>query len=123
MKEITMSMNQFFEMEHGNISLEQIIKDNNLESFTTKIINDRKLRRFIITLFFTTSLLAQPVGETIKEEQVMATGFNSLIEPIPINIRQDIFILIIVICWYMIGYKCAKISEYRKLNRLKGEVK
>jgi len=109
MKEITMSINQFFEMEHGKISLEQIIKDNNLESFTTKIINDKKLRRFAITLFFTTNLLTIPVGETVKEKQVIATGFNSLIEPIPTITRQSIFVLMVIICWYIIGYKCAKI--------------
>jgi hypothetical protein len=123
MKEITMSLNQFMEMKRENISLEQIIKDNNLESFTTKIINDKKLRRFAITLFFTTNLLTIPVGETIQEEQVIATGFNSLIESTPVPIKQSIFILIIIICWYMIGYKCAKISEYKKLNKLKGEDK
>jgi len=116
MKEITMSINQFFEMEHGKISLDQIIKDNNLESFTTKIINDKKLRRFAITLFFTTNLLTIPVGETVKEKQVIATGFNSLIEPIPTITRQSIFVLMVIICWYIIGYKCAKISEYKKLN-------
>lgn len=49
MKEVTMSFKQFFEMERGNLSLDEIAKENNLETIAERILKNDRLKKFTIT--------------------------------------------------------------------------
>lgn len=57
-KEITMTINQFMEMERGNLDLKQIIQNNNLESICGEILKNKQLTNFVVT---TTALINMSV--------------------------------------------------------------
>ena len=49
MKEITMSINQFMEMERGNLTLKEIVQANDLETIAGKILKNPKLKCMVVT--------------------------------------------------------------------------
>lgn len=48
-KEITMSINQFMEIERGNLSLDDIVQATDLETIAGKILKNTKLKHLTIT--------------------------------------------------------------------------
>lgn len=47
-KEISMSINQFLEFERGNMSLKEIYKENEIESFLEKIKKNKEFYKMIV---------------------------------------------------------------------------
>jgi hypothetical protein len=73
-KEITMTINQFMEMERGNITLKQITKDNDIELIAGKILENKKLTRFVIV---TTALVCMSIKAHANETAQAITQIQS----------------------------------------------
>ena len=112
MKEITMSMDQFFNMERGNITLEEIIKENNTESLVYKIINNKKLRKSTITIIAITHIITNPAMAKSNTSQTLMKNFflsNHL------NSEKQLILILIIICSILVfsfGYTTARIVDY-----------
>lgn len=75
---VTMSFNQFFEMERGNLSLQEIIKGNEnkanyeyLDHVAGQIIKNEKLRRCVVTLIATSMMSVKAFAEDTSTAAAM----------------------------------------------------
>lgn len=82
-KEITMSFKQFFEKERGNITLDSIIKENDLESMAGKILKNKKLTKIVVTI---TALINMSISVHADEttQQAVAQIQNAENQIVPV---------------------------------------
>lgn len=82
-KEITMSINQFMEVQAGEKTYKDIEIENGLESLATKIINDDRLRRmtvFVIAgLNYTGEVLAD-TSQAVAKINVAGYTFLNIVQ-------------------------------------------
>jgi uncharacterized membrane protein YeaQ/YmgE (transglycosylase-associated protein family) len=70
-KEITMTINQFMEIERGNLTFKEIKQSNDLELMAGKILKNKKLTRFVVT---TTSLICISLKASANENTAQAVA-------------------------------------------------
>lgn len=58
-KEITMTINQYLEMERGNLTLKEIMRENDIENLASRILASPQLKKFTITLIATLGFCAK----------------------------------------------------------------
>lgn len=63
-KNITMSINQFMEVQRGEKSFKDIEVENGMESLATKIINDDRLRRMTVFTIASLSYAQEVLADT-----------------------------------------------------------
>lgn len=69
-REITMTINQYLEMERGTLTLNEIMRENDMESIAGKILANPQLKKFTITLIASLSFCA----EAFAEEDAVSTA-------------------------------------------------
>jgi hypothetical protein len=113
-REITMSVNQFFEMENGNISLEDIIRNNNLEHLATKIMNNKKLRRFTVTFIAMANMYTTSFAKTTNDKQGGDVLRNFILSNSLISHEYKIlgFILLCIIILFSLISSASKTRDY-----------
>lgn len=69
MKEITMSIHEFMEIQRGNLNLNEIINNNNLESIAGEILKNKRLTKIVITI---TALINMKIIAYANDETTQA---------------------------------------------------
>lgn len=101
-KEITMSFNQFFEMERGKLSLDEIVKENNLETIAERILKNDRLRRCTITVIALTNI-AIPAFSEGNPEAIAVDNIHRATNIILSVVQEGIYSLCILGCIFEIG--------------------
>jgi len=81
-KEITMSFDQFFGMERGNISLEKILVDNGYENKVVKVISTERFQRTVVmTASYALIIFAPELAATVPVGgPISATALKSFVQ-------------------------------------------
>lgn len=70
-KEITMTINQFMEIQRGNMSLENLLNNNNLEELAGEILKNKRLTKFVV---ITTALINMSINVYANDETAKAVA-------------------------------------------------
>lgn len=76
-KTTDMSLTDFLKLERKQITLDEIIKNNTFENFTTKILESHKTKRFVIS-FLASLLYAKKVLAVTNGNSIDVLGFKFL---------------------------------------------
>lgn len=78
-KEITMSINQFMEVQAGEKTYKDIEIENGLESLATKIINDDRLRRMTVFVIAGLNYASEVLADTSQAvAKINVAGYTFL---------------------------------------------
>ncbi|NFO89030.1 hypothetical protein FDC58_16850 [Clostridium botulinum] len=101
-KEITMTFNQFFEMERGILSLDEIVQANNLETIAGEILKNNRLRRCAVT-FIALVNSALPVFAEEPDATIAVANIHRATNTLLDVLQEGIYSLCILGCVMEIG--------------------
>lgn len=114
-REITMSFSKFFKMERGEVSLNQIVKDNELECLATKIMRNPRLKKFCITTLALVNIYSKPA---------FAIDYNSrqslIIGSSVINLEfiREVLIIVCILSFFIEIAKCTFRKDTQKMPKI-----